>query len=180
MRKTLRKLAVVGMGCVAFGLMLGSWQMGQGATPEETKEDSALLRTRRETKMLDDLYKNAIVLVTKHYVNENSDLAAGSAFKVLFKTMKDNGWHEVRLLDGLGQPLNEENLPQDDFEKAGIKAMLDGKASYEKVETRDGKRYLRTITTLPMVMDKCVMCHENFKDKKIVGGLGYTLPIDVQ
>jgi hypothetical protein len=141
--------------------------------------DPAVKRAQRETKMLDDLYKNAIVLITKHYVEESSDLAAGSAFKALFKTMKDSGWHEVRLVDGLGKPINDENIPQDDFEKAAIKAILDGKPSYEQVETRDGKRVLRTVTSLPMVMAKCILCHENYRDKKIVGGLGYVLPIDV-
>ena len=128
--------------------------------------------------MLDELYKNAIVLITKHYVDESSDLAAGSAFKALFKTMKDGGWHEVRLLDGLGEPIEEANLPQDEFEKSGIEAVLSGAADYEQVETRDGKRVLRTVTTLPMVMEKCVMCHENYEGKKIVGGLGYTVPIE--
>ena len=142
--------------------------------------DPAIKRAQRETKMLDELYKNAIVLITTHYVEESSDLPAGSAFRALFKTMKDSGWHEVRLLDGLGEPINDENTPQDDFEKAAIKAILDGQPSYEQVETQDGKRVLRTVTSLPMVMAKCVMCHENYRDKKIVGGLGYTLPIDVE
>lgn len=142
--------------------------------------DPAIERARRETRMLDDLYKTAIVLVTKHYVDESSDLAAGSAFKVLFKGMKDAGWHEVRLLDGLGKPINDENLPQDEFEKTGIQAVLDGKATYEQVEARNGKRVLRTVTTLPMVMEKCSLCHDNYKDKKIVGGLGYIVPVDLE
>ena len=148
-----------------------------GHAAEEPKSDPAVERARRETKMLDELYKNAIVLITKHYVEESSDLPAGSAFKALFQTMKDSGWHEVRLLDGLGQPIEEENLPRDEFEKAAIAAILAGKPSYEQIETKDGKRTLRTVTSLPMVMQKCVMCHENYADKKIVGGLGYAVPV---
>lgn len=139
--------------------------------------DPAVKRAQRETKMLDDLYKNAIVLITTHYVDESSDLPAGSAFKALFKTMKDNGWHEVRLLDGLGEPIEDANTPKDNFEKAGIKAVLAGADNYEQVETQDGKRVLRTVTSLPMVMEKCTLCHENYQGKKIVGGLGYTVPI---
>ena len=57
-------------------------------------------RARREVELLDDIYKSAIVLITKHYVDDKSDLAAGEAFKVLFNSMKEKGWHEVRLLDG--------------------------------------------------------------------------------
>ena len=68
-------------------------------------------------KLLDDIYKTAIVLITKHYVDDDSDLPAGEAFKVLFRGVKEKGWHEVRLLDATGEPLNEENAPQDGFEK---------------------------------------------------------------
>jgi hypothetical protein len=145
---------------------------------EKEPADKAVKRAQRQTKMLDDLYKNAIVLITTHYVDESADLPAGSAFKALFKSMKDSGWHEVRLIDGLGEPIDEANTPRDDFEKAGIKAVLAGAANYEQVETQDGKRVLRTVTSLPMVMQKCILCHENYRDKKIVGGLGYTVPID--
>jgi hypothetical protein len=143
-------------------------------------DDAALKRARWETEMLDNLYKNAIVLITTHYVTEETDLPAGSAFKALFATMKEKGYHEIRLLDGLGEPINDDNLPQDDFEKAGIEAMLAGKPIYEKVETRDGQRVLRTVTPLPMVMAKCVLCHDNYEGKKIVGGLGYAVPIDLK
>jgi hypothetical protein len=113
-------------------------------------------------------------------VDEDSDLAAGDAFQALFAVMKEKGYHEVRLLDGLGEPIDDDNLPQDDFEKAGIKAVLAGKTQHEAIETRDGKRVLRTVTTLPMVMAKCVMCHDNYEGQKIVGGLGYTVPIDLE
>ena len=154
---------------------------GQAAAPQKDgAKDAALERTRYETRMLDDLYKNAIVLVTKHYVKSDSDLAAGEAFKLLFESMKASGWHEVRLLDGLGAPINDSNQPRDEFERSSMKEILAGKVSVEQVETKNGKRYLRTATTLPMVMDKCIMCHSNYKGQKIVGALGYTLPIDVE
>jgi hypothetical protein len=38
--------------------------------------DKAVERTRQEIKMLDDLYKNAIVLISEHYVNKPSDFPA--------------------------------------------------------------------------------------------------------
>jgi hypothetical protein len=140
--------------------------------------DRAIERARREVKLLDDIYKTAIVLITKHYVEEDSDLPAGEAFKVLFDSMKEKGWHEVRLLDALGQPLNDENRPRDEFERAAIKQVLAGKDYYEQIDTQDGKRYLRAATVLPMVMEKCAMCHDNFKGKKVVGALAYKLPLE--
>jgi hypothetical protein len=29
-------------------------------------------------------------------------------------------------------------------------------------------------------MDKCIMCHDNYQGQKIVGGLGYVVPIDLK
>ena len=91
--------------------------------------------------------------------------------------MKDAKHHEARLVDGLGQPVGADNVPRDDFEKAAMQEMLAGKASFEKVEIVDGVPQLRTMTILPMVMEKCILCHDNYRDKKIVGGVAYVVPI---
>jgi hypothetical protein len=144
------------------------------ATDEEVRE---LDRARREVKLLDDIYKTAIVLITKHYVKEDSDLPAGEAFKVLFASMKEKGWHEVRLLDATGEPLNEDNSPQDAFEKSAVKALLAGEPYYEEQAGKDGKRFLRAATPIPIVMEKCTMCHGNYRDQKVIGALGYRLPL---
>ncbi|HEX4150569.1 MAG TPA: hypothetical protein VHY20_16340, partial [Pirellulales bacterium] len=59
-----------------------------------------------------------------------------------------------------------------------IKQVLAGKDYYEEIETKDGTRYLRAATVLPMVMEKCTLCHDNFKGKKVVGALAYTLRLE--
>jgi hypothetical protein len=139
-----------------------------------------LERARREVRLLDDIYKTAIVLITKHYVDDKSDLAAGEAFKALFDGVKEKGWHEVRLLDATGEPVNGENVPQDDFEKNAIKALLAGKPYYEEQAEKDGKRYLRAVTPIPIVMEKCTLCHSHYRDQKVIGALGYTLPLQTK
>ena len=143
-------------------------------TDEEIRE---LERARREVRLLDDIYKTAIVLITKHYVQEDSDLPAGEAFKVLFAGVKEKGWHEVRLLDATGEPLNADNAPQDAFEKSAIKELLAGKPYYEEQATKDGKQFLRAATPIPIVLEKCTLCHSNYRDQKVIGALGYTLPL---
>ena len=55
--------------------------------------------------------------------------------------MKEKGWHEVRLLDATGEPLNAENAPQDDFEKNAIKALIAGKPYYEEQPRRTGSDF---------------------------------------
>jgi len=59
-----------------------------------------------------------------------------------------------------------------------MKAILDGKESYEQVEIIDGKTYLKTVTPIPVVMQKCVLCHANYEGQKIIGGLGIKLEIE--
>jgi hypothetical protein len=46
---------------------------------------------------------------------------------------------------------------------------------------KDGKKYLRAATPIPVVLDKCVLCHAHYADAKPgtpIGALGYTIPIE--
>ncbi|MGC2225052.1 MAG: DUF3365 domain-containing protein [Methylocella sp.] len=140
-------------------------------------KDKALERTRQEVKMLDDLYKTVIVLVNEHYVNQPSDFPAATAGKALFAAMKKGGWHEVRLLgltDVIGDP---DDVPADAFEKAAAKKLIAGQTPDDEVVEKGGRRYLRVATGIPVVSEKCVMCHANFKGNKgNIGALSYTVP----
>jgi hypothetical protein len=166
---------------LALPLAFGQEQKPQDkANPPTPKADPALAAARQQVLMLDDLYKTAVVLITEHYVNKETDLAAATAAKALFSAMKEKGHHDVRLIDATGSPYNDENLAKDKFEEKAIEELKKGKATYEQVETRDDGRYLRFATSVPVVMDKCVMCHESYKDTKkgeAIGALTYTLKI---
>jgi len=130
--------------------------------------------------MLDDIYKTSIVLITTHYVDDKDSLPAGSAFKALFDAVKAKGWHEVRLLDATGDPYEPANAPKEGFEKRAIQKLLAGQASHEEVITEDGKQFLLAATAIPVVMEKCTLCHEAYKSVpagKAIGALGYKIPI---
>jgi hypothetical protein len=146
------------------------------ATPSGS--DAALDRTRQEVKMLDDLFKNAIVLIDSHYVKTPSDLPAATAAKALWAALKKDGWYDIRILgltDVIGDP---DDAPRDAFEKAAAKKLLAGDTSYEEVVEKDGKRYLRVATGIPLVHENCLMCHANFKGNKgNIGALAYTVPV---
>ncbi len=162
-------------------LLLGGLVAVAVAGGRSEKNDPAVARTRKTVRMLDDIYKTAVVLITKHYVNDESDLPAGSAAIALFAAIKDKGWHEVRLLDATGEPMEEANLPRDEFEKSAVAALKSGKSYYEQVVVKNGRRYLRAATPLPVVMKKCTMCHphyESYKKGEPIGALSYTLPIE--
>ena len=164
----------------------GAWLVPlQAEVPKEKAPaktvDPALARTRKTVQMLDTIYKTAIVLITKNYVTEESDLPAGAAFKALFKSMEDGGYHEVRLIDATGEPYEKANSPQDDFEKEAISKLKAGEPYFERIVEKDGQKYLRAATPIPVVMEKCVLCHANYADAKPgapIGALGYTIPIE--
>jgi hypothetical protein len=162
---------------VAAAMLVACGGMARGEEPA----DPALERTRKLVRMIDDFHKTAVVLITKHYVNETSDLSAGSAAIALFDAMKKKGWYEARLLDATGDPIQPKNSPQDDFEKKAIKELKSGKAYYDEVTTKEGKRYLRAATAVPVVMQKCTLCHEHYKQAKEgepIGAIGYLLPVE--
>ncbi|MEQ1826837.1 MAG: DUF3365 domain-containing protein [Pirellula sp.] len=171
---------------IAFGgaVLAFAWgaisQSTNRADAYQVAKDPATERTRREVRMLDDIYKTAIVLVTTHYVTGKESLPAGSAFKALFAAVKEKGWHEVRLLDATGDPYEPSNAPKEGFEQRAVKKILGGEAYYDEVVTENNKKFLLAATTIPVVMEKCTVCHENYKGVakgKAIGALGYKLPI---
>ena len=183
--KKSRLLVICGLAAVVVSL--ASWVghvQPEAAAAEPASEsasfDGPLERARREIRLLDDIYKTSIVLITTHYVTGDEDLAAGSAFKALFQAVADKGWHQVRLIDASGEPYNDENSPQEGFESRAIGKLKAGEAWYDEVEEEGDQRFLRVATAIPVVMEKCIMCHENYRDVKegvAIGAIGYRLPI---
>lgn len=166
------------LGTAVLGLAFAGHRSAEG---QSKVNDAALERTRKQVRMLDDIYKNAVVLITDKYVHKADDFSAGSAAVALFAVMKEKGWHEARLLDATGEPYNEKNAPQDEFEKAAVKALKSGKNSYEQVVERDGKSYLKAATPIPVVSQKCAICHPHYsqvKEGQAIGAIGYTIPIE--
>ena len=144
-------------------------------------KDAAIERTRRQIKMLDDIYKGGIVLITEHYVEGDEDLPAGTAFKKLFESAKANGWHEVRLVDATGEPYSDENVAKSDFEKRAIKQLKAGETFVDETVVDKEKRYLLAATPIPVVMEKCTMCHSNYdmeEKGRVIGALTYRVPVD--
>ncbi|QDU45620.1 hypothetical protein Mal52_41150 [Symmachiella dynata] len=144
-------------------------------------DKAAVERSKKTVQMLDNIYKQTIVLITDKYVHDEDDFAAGSAAVLLFKNISDSGSHKVRLIDATGEPYEEKNVANDDFEREGIKRLKAGAKIHEQVVTVDGKHQLRTLTPVPVVMERCVMCHGHYADVKKgepIGAISYTLPIE--
>jgi len=176
-------LAIVCMIVVAFAPVTVTTNLvsAQDAAAKEKPGKKAVERSRETVKMLDNIFKQTIVMVTDKYVHDEDDFAAGSAAVLLFKNISESGDNKVRLIDATGDPHEADNVAKDDFEKQGIKKLKAGQKGYEQVVTKDGKSYLRSLTPVPVVMKKCVMCHAHYADAKPgepIGAISYTVPIE--
>src|SRR5438874_1435594 len=135
----------MGSGCTCCGrgntmrsprfLMLGMLGLAVLALGAEKKAPDAadLARARQTVKMLDDLYKTAVVSITTRYVEDQAITPAASVAKDVFAAMHQKGWHHARLLDATGKPKNKENLPSTAFEKKAVDEIKGGKTYYEEI-----------------------------------------------
>ena len=151
------------------------------AEPLKTADESAVERTRQTVRMLDDVYKTAVVLITDKYVDSEDDFAAGSAAIALFEAIEKKGWHRVRLLDVSGKPYDSANVAVDEFEKKAVEKIKKGDTFVNEVETdAKGEKFLRAMTPIPVVLAKCAICHAHYRDVpagKPIGALSYRVPI---
>jgi hypothetical protein len=134
--------------------------------------DEALDRTRMQVKMLDDLFKVAVVDITNRYDGP----PAAKVVKSVFDAARANGYFVAKLLDATGSPMNEGNAPQDDFEKRAAQAMNDGQTYVEEIVSDGVSRRLRVATLVPAVVKKCASCH-GAKVGDVLGFLSYDIPI---
>ena len=172
---------LLSMAAVAILPLLWSSDRSAAQVKQKTEEPAAVERARKTVLMLDDIYKTAIVLITDKYVHTEKDYPAGRAAVNWFRAISKKGSHEVRIIDASGEPNSKANVARDEFDKEGIRQMKLGKAFYEQVIHKDGKPYLRAMTPVPVVMEKCIMCHANYKTARkggAIGALTYTVPIE--
>ena len=134
-------------------------------------------RAREQVQMLDDLYKNAVVSITKTYVSKQQDRPAIMIAKDVFAAMKKRGWHSARLVDATGEPLNDANAPRSEFEKEAARRIRSGQTYYDRVVGAGKDRKLLAATVVPAVLPKCTECHDNRKVGEVLGFLRYEVPI---
>jgi len=173
----MRSSPILGLGLGFFILAAIAVFTAGGNAGDKTKVDPAALeRTRESVKMIDDLYKNAVVAITKTYVEQQADTPAAAVAKDVFAAMHKNGWHLARLVDATGKPRRKENVAKTDFEKRGVEQVKAGKAYFEEVGEKDGKPVLRVATVVPAVLPQCVTCHGG-KEGRVLGAIVYEVPI---
>ncbi|GIW97446.1 MAG: hypothetical protein KatS3mg111_0779 [Pirellulaceae bacterium] len=171
------------VGAALVGLASYSRSLGDDPSPADgPAAEARVVQARKTVKMLDDIYKTAVVLITDKYVEDEDSFAAGAAAVALFDAIEQKGWHKAQLLDVTGDPYDSDNVADDAFEREAIKAIKAGKSFVEKVEKGpQGETIYRAMTAIPVVHSKCVMCHPHYADVQAgaaVGAISYALPLD--
>ena len=166
-----RKTVSWGAG-LATGLIVATWLTGPPLRGAEPEADPAVERARQQAKMLDELYKNAVVSITNKYDGPPAIKVA----KELFAAMEKGGWHKAKLVDASGAPQNEANLPQTGFERRAAAAIQAGKPYFEEVAGTGTERTLYAATIVPAVTRKCASCH-GVEPGDLLGFIRYEIPV---
>lgn len=161
---------------VAGGMLIRTHTPPVRAAEPDAAQTAKIDRAREEVKMLDDLYKTAVVTITSKYVENQADTPAAAVAKDVFAAMHKKGWHKARLIDVTGRPKNKANVAKTEFEKKAVSEIKSGKAYYEEIGEQDGKPVLRAATVVPAVMQQCIICHGK-RDKNLLGTIVYEMPI---
>jgi Protein of unknown function (DUF3365) len=167
---------------LAFVAVLGAGAALWWARPARTEDKpapdrAALERTRETVRMLDDLYKGAVVHITDTYVRAREKTPAARVAKKIFKHMEEKGWHRARLVDATGKPENPANAPMTEFEKRAVEKLKKGATWFEEVGRKGDRTVLRAATPVPVVMKACINCHPGKKEGDLLGAIVYEIPV---
>ncbi|WP_158633565.1 hypothetical protein [Tautonia sociabilis] len=139
----------------------------------EAEGDPAVERARREVRMLDTLYKTAVVSVTDTYRRGQPAIMVA---KDVFKAMDEGGFHSARLVDASMAPLGVDNDPKTDFERRAAEAMRRGETYLDEVVGEGEGRRLLAATVVPAVHPRCAECH-GVEEGDLLGFIRYEVPI---
>lgn len=176
----MRRFSMIALLVTAAVAAAGVATFAQTPSGEPKVDPRALGYARETVKTLDDVYKTAIVVFTDKFVSEEGDVPAGAFAVPWMEEVTKHGSHTVRLIDVTGEPIDDKNVAKTDFEKAAVKKIVEGEAYVERTATVEGKPVLRVATAVPVVMDKCLMCHPNYKDVPkghAIGAITYEIQI---
>jgi hypothetical protein len=159
-------LGVLAMAVAAATLYAAS----VSATPAVERVSRA--EAKRQVRMMDQIYKSAVVTTHKMYVQDPGTPAAVIWAKQVINQMKGKGWPDARIIASHDRPLNPENSPTDKFERDAIAAFQKGRTTFEVVTPTE----VRYATDIRIVDEKCLLCHVRNKTGDLVGGVSYRVP----
>lgn len=140
-----------------------------------TAAQPTLDEARGRAELLHETFHAVLQVVHHQYYREDEGLAIPAAtLKKVFQELAQRKQVELRWLAVNAAPMNQDHLPQNDFERQAVAALAAGKESYESV---DGGVYRRAAAIT--LTSECLKCHapnrSNTKDR--IAGLSISLPV---
>ena len=174
---------------IAAALMLAT--LGADATPPDNSSEASNDKPAAETtaaplpsvdeacgraKLLYETIQGMLQVVHHEYYREDEKLPIPArTFKKVFRDLADRHKVEIRWLAVTGQAMNQDHLPQNDFEKKAVSAIASGAEEYELTENGIYRRAgVITLTS------ECLKCHvpNRTNTKNRAAGLVIAIPIE--
>ncbi len=129
--------------------------MSSGRTQSPAVSPAAIAAARRQAELLHASIHSTLQLVHDRYYREDEGLPIPAAIlSEVFEELSRQQHVKLRWLVVEGQAMNTDHLPQDDFERAAVKAL---KAGRPFLDTVSGDTYLRAAPI--RLSNHCLKCH---------------------
>jgi len=190
-RKTLTTLAAAGTAAVALGSLTGCFESESkgGITPREmadalhaVMESDRTIYTRLVVNRLQNEEK--VIKASEHWKDDKALPLPAQMFRYGAEMVgKKTDKFTYQLLSMW--PVNKQNAPRTEVEKAGLRFVADNKGkNYYAEETLGGKKYFTAVYADTGVAPACVGCHNDHKDSPrhdfklgdVMGGVVLRIP----
>lgn len=174
---------------IATGLVLAT--LGAAATPPDNSGDASngkpattettaaplptVAEARGRAMLLYETIQGMLQVVHHEYYREDEKLPIPArTFQKVFRGLAERQKVEIRWLAVTGQAMNQDHIPQNDFEKKAVSAIASGAEEYELAENGIYRR--AGVITLTA---ECLKCHvpNRTNTKNRAAGLVIAIPI---
>ena len=127
-----------------------------------------------------------VIKASEHFEDEKALVLPAQMFRFGAEMVAESGAPFSYSLQSLW-PVNKQNAPKTDAEKAGLKHVAEHKGeNYYTEETLGGKKYFTAVYADTAVAPACVSCHNGHKDSPrtdfklgdVMGGVVIRIPIE--
>lgn len=188
---------VVGMGLGLAVSATSSTAMAENTVPVKAMADALHLvmdsdRTIYTRKIVNRLVKkDKVIKASEHFEDDKALVLPAQMFRFGAELVQKRAEKlpDVNFTYSLQSlwPINRQNAPKTDAEKAGLKFVAENKGkNYYTEETLGGQKYFTAVYADTGVAPVCVTCHNKHKDTPkrdfkigdVMGGVVIRIPVD--
>lgn len=184
------KLAIAGLGMIAVLPGCNSGNASTGISPQ-TMADSLHMVMEADrtvyTKLIVNRLQNEekVIKASEHWKDDKALVLPAQMFRYGAERVQDKGAPFSYTLLSLW-PVNKQNSPKTDVEKAGLKYLADNPGkNYYGEESLGGTKYFTAVYPDVAVAPACINCHNKHKDSprsdfkigETMGGVVIRIPV---